>query len=207
MTPLEASSIFATLVGLICNWRDERGREPTDKFQDFITWLTSHNFHALKERIFESDELQRQLNDLLRQDFGSLSTKLDTVSSAISAISDKIDSFGQVGRALRTATESVSEQAIAILKVFDHFQAQRMIVFDFPPCLGFLPGGRSINVGEARFLETDVAALAGCGLIELVDHNGSGNPIYGLTRAGARVASSVSDDYLLKEPVADDDIE
>lgn len=206
MTPLEASSLFATLVGLICNWRDERGREPTDKFQDFITWLTNHNFLALKERIYESDELQQQLNLLLRQDFDVLSTKLDTISSAISAISDKIDSFTQVGLALRTAKESVSVQAIAILKVFDHLEAHRMVVFIDPPSLRFLPGKQPINVGEPRFLDADVAALAAYGLIELVDQTGSGSPIFSLTRAGAQVALSVSEDYLPKDARKDEPI-
>jgi hypothetical protein len=146
------------------------------------------------------------LNDLLRQDFELLCNRLDSLSRAISAISDKIDLFREVSRALRTPSESVSEQALAILKVFDHLQAQQMIVFDLPPRLTFLPNRRALVVREVRFLATDVAALATCGLIDLVNFNGSGNPIYALTRAGARVASSVSDACLPKEAATDAEI-
>jgi hypothetical protein len=205
ITPLEASSIFATLVGLICNWRDERGRASKDKFEDFITWLTNHNFHALKDRIFESEELQRQLTEMLRQDYDTLSEKLDSLTGAISAISDKIDTFGEVGRALRTSTENVSIQALAILKCFDASEAPRMVVFEHPPSIWFVPKGASIKVGEPRFLETDVRSLACCGLIEHVDYNKSGNLIYSITRAGARIAALLPDEYLPKTTEVDTD--
>ena len=90
MPSLEASTLLATLVGLICNWKQERGSQATDRYQDFMLWLSHHHHDSLRERIFESDELQRELHSLLQQDLSVLGIKLDTIAGAISAVANKI---------------------------------------------------------------------------------------------------------------------
>jgi hypothetical protein len=191
MNPIEASSLLATLVGLICNWSQERGGVEADRFQDFITWLTHHKFEQIRERIFESEELQRELTLLLQQDLSLLGSKLDTIVGAISAIADKIDSLSQVGRALGTDTEALSDQAAEVLKVFDQIGASRMVVFDHEPVCLFLPNKMTVTFSDGRFLETDVAALESMGFIRMVDHNKSGNPIYAITRPGSTFAATL----------------
>jgi hypothetical protein len=191
MLPIEATSLLATLVGLICNWSQERGGVEADRFQDFITWLTHHNFEQIRERIFDSEELQRELASLLQQDLSVLGSRLDTIAGAISAVADKIDSLSQVGRALGTDTEALSDQAAEVLKVFDQSGASRMVVFDHEPVCLFLPSGMSVTFSDARFLETDVAALESMGFIRMVDQNNSGNPIYAITRAGSAFAATL----------------
>jgi hypothetical protein len=191
MSPIEASSLLATLVGLICSWSQERSTQTDDRFQDFMVWLSHHHFHGLRERIYDSEELQRDLASLLRQDLSILDSKLDTIAGAISAVADKIDSLSQVGRALGTDTESLSDQATEVLKVFDQMAASRMVVFDHRPEVRFLPSGQGIQFDEGRFLETDVAALESMGFIRMVDQNKSGNPIYAITRAGSGFAASL----------------
>ena len=59
-----------------------------------------------------------------------------------------------------------------------------------PECV-FFPDRESIRVGESRLLEADISTLVRFGFIELVDHNGSGSPLYCITRAGASVAASL----------------
>jgi hypothetical protein len=191
MNPIEASSILATLVGLICNWRQERAGQAEDRFQDFMVWLSQHHFDGLRERIYDSEELQRELTSLLQQDLSVLGSRLDTIIGAISAVADKIDSLSQVGRALGTDTEALSDQAAEVLKVFDQLGASRMVLFDHEPVCLFLPTGMSVTFSDARFLETDVAAIESMGFIRMVDQNKSGNPIYAITRAGSAFAASL----------------
>jgi prophage DNA circulation protein len=191
MNPIEASSILATLVGLICNWSQERSGQAEDRFQDFMVWLSHHHFEGLRERIFDSEELQRDLTSLLQQDLSVLGSRLDTITGAISAVVDKIDSLSQVGRALGTDTEALSDQAVEVLKVFDQMAASRMVVFDHEPVCLFLPNRMSATFSDARFLETDVTALESMGFIRMVDQNKSGNPIYAITRAGSAYAATL----------------
>ena len=191
MPPIEASSILATLVGLICSWSQERAGQAEDRFQDFMVWLSHHHFEGLRERIFDSEELQRELTSLLQQDLSVLGSRLDTIAGAISAVADKIDSLAQVGQALGTDTEALSDQAAEVLKVFDQMGASRMVVFDHEPVCLFLPNRMSVTFSDARFLETDVAAIETMGFIRMVDQNNSGNPIYAITRAGSAFAATL----------------
>ena len=114
-----------------------------------------------------------------------MTSKLDTIVGSLSAVADKIDSLAQVGRALGTNIEALSEQATEILKVFDQLGASRMVVFDHEPVCLFLPISSAVSFSDGRFLETDVAALETMGFIRMVDHNSSGNPIYAITRSGS----------------------
>lgn len=193
MTPLEASSIFATLVGLICNWKQERSGVATDKFQDFLTWLTNHNFQALRAHITESSEVQHELHELLREDSAALAEKLDLVCTSLSALSDRIDGLAALSRALRAPADALSDQAAAVLQYFERSGDTQMIFFNSrrPAALGFVPSGRSISVGDTRFLDDDVTTLEAFGFIRVVRHNDSGQPIYALTRAGSRFAAQL----------------
>ena len=56
-----------------------------------MVWLSHHHFEGLRERIFDSDELQRELTALLQQDLSVLGFRLDTIAGVISAVADKID--------------------------------------------------------------------------------------------------------------------
>jgi len=76
MSPIEASTALATLIGLICSWKQEWSAQATDRFQNFMVWLSHHHFEGLRERIYESEELQRELTALLQQDLSVLSWKI-----------------------------------------------------------------------------------------------------------------------------------
>ena len=94
-----------------------------------MVWLSHHHFESLRERIFDSDELQRELTALIQQDLSVLGFRLDTIVGVTSAVADKTDSLSQVGRALGTDTEALSDQAVEVLKVFDQIGASRMVLF------------------------------------------------------------------------------
>ena len=189
MNPIEASALLTTIVGLICNWSQERAGQAEDRFQDFMVWLSHHHFESLRERIYGSEELQRDLTSLLQQDLSVLGSRLDTIAGAIAAIAGKIDHLSQIGRTLGSSAESLSDQAAEMLKLFDQLEASRMLFSDRPRACVFMPGDRVVQFTESRFMEADVAALESMGFIKLVDHNNSGNPIYTITRAGSAFAS------------------
>ncbi|MEN3369350.1 MAG: hypothetical protein V7609_1493 [Verrucomicrobiota bacterium] len=192
MDPLTASTTFATLVGLICNWRQERAAIATDKFQDFLTWLSNHNFEQLRSLILGSDEVQQSLLFLLREDTAKLGEKLGFACSALSSISDRIEALAPLARALNASSQTLSDQAVAILKRFDETGAERLILFARRKQIGFLPMGRvTIGVAEPRFLEDDILSLEGVGFLRLVAHNNDGEPIFALTRPGAAFAAQI----------------
>jgi hypothetical protein len=187
--PMEASATFATIVGLICNWKNERAAQATDRYQDFMAWLVQHNFNELNERIYQSEELQRHLSKLLSQDLSVISTKLDTIVGSLSAVADKIDTLSQLSRTLGADTEALSEQATRIIKLFDQLTAHRMIYSNhFHQCIF---DHRPESFEDKRFVLADIQALESLNFIRHVEHSNSGDPIYVITRQGSAFAEQL----------------
>jgi len=189
MNPIEASALLATIIGLICNWKNERAAQATDRYQDFMAWLLQHNFNELSERIYQSEELQRDLATLLQQDLSVISTKLDTIVCSISAVADKIDSLSQISRTLGADTNELSEQATEIIKIFDQLEAQRMIYSNaFHQCIYDF---KSVAFRDKRFILADIQSLEKMSFLRRVDHNNNGDPIYVITRQGSSFAQQL----------------
>lgn len=190
-----AVSTLTTLVGLICNWRQERGLTEAASFNEFLTWLLSHNFEKLHQQILASEDLQISLNELLREDTAELSKKLDAACSALASISSKIDALAPVASALHAKATGLSVQAVEILKYFAESGAQNMFVVPVHTTsmryLLFYPNGGQIGVEEPRLLADDLATLENFGLIRLVEYNSDGKPVYGLTREGIALADQL----------------
>jgi AAA+ ATPase superfamily predicted ATPase len=189
MNPIEASALLATIIGLICNWKNERAAQATDRYQDFMAWLLQHNFNELSERIYQSEELQRDLATLLQQDLSVISTKLDTIVCSISAVADKIDSLSQISRTLGADTNELSEQATEIIKIFDQLEAQRMIYSNaFHQCIYDF---KAVAFRDKRFILADIQSLEKMSFLRRVDHNNNGDPIYVITRQGSSFAQQL----------------
>lgn len=192
MNPIEASATFATIVGLICNWKNERAAQATDRYQDFMAWLVQHNFNDLNDRIFASEELQRDLSALLSQDISVISTKLDTIVGSLSAVADKIDTLSQLSRTLGADAEALSEQALAILKAFDESESAYMIYQKLTQDLLFPSCHKFATVRETRFIENDLSALQKFNYIQFVGQTQGGAEKYAITRPGSNFARNMN---------------
>lgn len=193
MTYIEASTTFATIVGLICNWKNERAAQATDRFQDFMAWLVQHNFNELNERIYQSEELQRDLNALLQQDIAVINNKLDIIAGSFSAVADKIDFLSLTSRTLGADTDALSEQAIEILKAFDESASINMIYQEFTHELIFPCCQKIARVSEPRFIENDLTALQKFHYIQLVGHTSKGAEKFAMTRLGCHFVKTINE--------------
>lgn len=185
-----ASNAFAQIVGLICNFRQERGAQQDADFQSFITWLTNHKFERIREQICASREVQREFETLFADVSGDLNDKLDALSSVVRGIAEKIDGLDKFAVCF-PGGDQISEDALAILDWFDASQEPNMLFSSSVPqltCCALLPSGKSVKTKDIRFMADDVAKLEALNFIQRVRYNGSGDPIFTLTRNGARYA-------------------
>ena len=184
------------IIGLLAAWKQERSSTTNDHFQDFSIWLQNHNFHAIRERILESEELQRQLHSILEGSLDRIETRLDALSASVAELMTKIDGFRELERSISGEFDGLSSQACEILKLFAESEgATGMVVFDFGQegkVLRMVPQGGSYRMGDQRFLDDDLEALEHHQLIR-IDHYSQrdGNPVYALTRKGGGVAKSL----------------
>ena len=184
------------IIGLLAAWKQERSSATNDHFQDFSIWLQNHNFHAIRERIFESEELQRQLHCILEGSLDRIETRLDALSSSVAELMTKIDGFREFERSASAEFDGISSQACEILKLFAESEgATGMIVFDHGhegKVLQMVPRGGSYQMDDQRYLSDDLEALEHHQLIR-IDHYTprDSNPVYALTRRGGGLAKSL----------------
>lgn len=180
---------LATLVGLLCNWKQERGATAQDRFQDFITWLSQHHHNQLCEKINDSTELQRELHDLLKGDLNSLSLELASITAAITSVASKLDNLSKLTTALQSPSDELTDQALSILKKFEEIEASYLFVEGAEPdryAHIFLdPGSHGFRVKEPRFLSDDIDKLLRFGLLKKTDYDGKGQVAYTLSRQGS----------------------
>jgi hypothetical protein len=65
--PIAASTAFATIVGLISNFRQERGDRAALDHRSFMEWLEYHRHEDIKDLIANNYDLQAQVDRVLQQ--------------------------------------------------------------------------------------------------------------------------------------------
>ena len=192
LDPTTAANTLATVIGLICNWKAERGAAAADKFQDFLTYLTDHHFEALRSDIAASQNLQVQLRGLLTLNLAAMSEQLNAVSQGIAALSGKLDAMAPLARAIGASGEGLSEQASQILKVLEQTDSTSMV--EEPGGGGafqFLPSSMGISFSETRFISSDLDALENLGMIKRSWTPDPSIKLYEITRFGAQYAAKL----------------
>lgn len=194
MEPLTTSLAFATIVQLLCNFRQERSTNESAELADFLTWLTYHKFEQLSDQIQASSDIQIELQTLLREDYGDISAKLNSINDSIVRMATTIDGLSGLAMAFGRPTEELSDQAKAILCKFAESDAQQLgvLLSSGGPCCVLVPQNEIFDVSESRLLPSDVKDLVVRGYIEVVDYNSSGDCFYTLTRLGIRQAEAIS---------------
>ncbi|HEY5744743.1 MAG TPA: hypothetical protein VIU12_01595 [Chryseolinea sp.] len=189
MSLAEFPMVLATLIGLICNFRQEKGTREQLSYQQFMDWLETHRHEDIKNLISETHYLQTEITNLLREDIKNLDSKFASIEHMLSLILSKIDGFSQIVQIAHPGIE-LSSQAIEVLEMFVKSGAVAMLVFENPQGLVF---GLVSQAGdeqpdcyspqERQFFDDDIKTLCHLGFIR-EDLNSVGTPTYRPTRAG-----------------------
>ena len=112
MDPLALSGAFATVVGLLANFKAEHS---SAALTDFIDWLKEQHQDQMVVRIAQDEKLTRELKLLLAIKHEDLVVKLGSLNDQMAQIAKQID--GLSGLALHFAPSSpLSSQARSIIK-------------------------------------------------------------------------------------------
>jgi hypothetical protein len=191
LDPASLAQALATVVGLLCNFRQERGAREALDHRDFVEWLEHHHHEEIKNLILRTHQLPREIDDLLRKDQKQILEKLSELNAVFAAILSKLDGFSGLVSVMAPGA-GVSEQAQRVLVSFANSDADFLVVMDVQGknFLLFSPGnGR--DVPEPRFLHDDVTMLVAYNFLS--PEYGGSEPMFRLTRNGATFAK------LLKE--------
>lgn len=182
MDPLTAATTFATIVGLLCNYKQENQGQKDADHRLFIDWLILHKHNELADQITQQRGLTEEIDRLLREDHGEVMGALQDISKQIAQLSSSIGPLHNLARMV-APTSVLSDQAISLI---------RQLVESGGSEIGYIPtldqliiqiiGGGGLEISEPRFLEDDLDTLVSLGLLS--PRQGShGTRFYRITRA------------------------
>jgi hypothetical protein len=193
MDPLTASTTLATIVGLICNYKQERGNRKDLDQRDFIEWLNYHRHEDIKNLIVNTHGLQEEVNCLLREDHAQILKKLDSINDILSQVLSRVSGFGVLTQHFGSSTV-LSDQALHILCQFAASKSNEVsCIQDISGDLHFMgiTAHVDIKIKDQLFVRDDLHALESLGFIRVTQYASSHEVSYCLTRAGARYAELV----------------
>ncbi len=170
MDPATISTTLATIVGLLCNYRQEKGDREKLDHRTFVEWLEYHRHEEIKTLICDTYHLQSEVDALLREDSQRLASKLNNIEQMLARLLSRIEGFAPVVESLHPGIE-LSAQALEILSLFVTTESDRLVVFHAPdgPKFALFPGtGGSApmyRVPQPRLLDDDVRTLLQLGFI------------------------------------------
>jgi len=187
MDPLTISMTFATIVGLICNFKSERISSSKDEYNDFIGWLETKNHNQQIEYIKNNRELSDGIRSLLNQNHEIVMSKLSAITETLILLSSKVSGFREISHSIAPNTE-LSSQAISILNQLEISGGSSFIETDNFDGLAYIimETNGNIEYGEQRFVKDDLLQLVSLNLLTL-DYDNQGNRLFQITRNCVRL--------------------
>lgn len=178
---------FATIVGLLGQYRSEKGAQARLEFNDFMEWLAKANHTEIKDLLELNTQATIHIKALLNQDHKIFKEKLDKIDAAITAFASAIEGFDMLARVVNPDA-SLSAQAVNILEQFQASGATKVLEIKMMggTIYQFLEVNGGLEISEQRFVEDDLNTLVEYGLLRH-DYNSKGDNIYIFTRAASRL--------------------
>lgn len=191
MEPFTAASTFATIVGLISRFRQEKGARAALDHRSFMEWLEYHRHEELKNLISSTAALRNEVDSLLHSDHEQMIRKLDEIGEVLATLLSRTDEFRGLAAEFAPNAE-LSEQAVAILRRFVDSDADFLLHRKWQGGTDLVLGSGSgirIEITEPRFIDDDLQSLVTLGLLS-PDYS-EGDPFYRITRSAVKLVSAI----------------
>ncbi|MCG5512015.1 hypothetical protein [Ectothiorhodospira shaposhnikovii] len=185
MDPLTAAGTFATIVGLLSNFKAERsGTELTE----FTTWLKEKHYEEVAGAIERNSILSQELSNILATNHSLLVERLSQLDNRIAQLASQFEGFGSLANALNSKPP-LSEQAISVLEQLvksgaEYFMERKVFTGDPDEYLLIGGTGGKLRYSDRRFIKDDLDSLVSAALVRL-DVTSKGSRKFFVTRAAA----------------------
>lgn len=189
---MAVAELFATLVGLVVMFRDERALGTNATKEEFVGWLEAHKHEEIKQLVVENGAIGLALDKMLKDQHGQVMGELSELNKITTGIAHNLASLSGLASAVDAAAPRLSEQCISILQQYNAAEASKALEYVLMSGRGFtfMDGSRGeVTISDRRFIESDLTDLCAIGLLTL-DYNGKGDRIFHITRAGAKIGES-----------------
>jgi len=195
MNPLTLSTAFASIVGLICNFKSERRSNSENEYESFMQWLESKNHGQQIEYIRRNKELEDGLKSLLLQNHENVISKLSVISEYLISISSQIGGLKEISHSISPNTK-LSNQAISVLHQLEKSGGSYFIEIENFDGLSYqiVDAKGHIVYSEKRFVKDDLETLIELDLLTS-DYNSQGNRLFRITRNCVSLLSEIEKSY------------
>jgi len=168
MDLMAGAGAFATIVGLLCNFKSDRSSGNLDQF---ILWLKEKRHEDVAAGIENNKELLQRLTEILSTNHEELIEKLSTLDQLISSVAANIQEFSGLALTIHPQA-SISDQAVSVLRQLVNSGAKLFMEHKLrtgkPNEYILLEGAHGqIEYKEPRFIEDDLNNLVELGLVRL----------------------------------------
>jgi hypothetical protein len=187
MDLVTASTSFASLVGLITQFAEQRRDASGRSYEEFKAWLAEHRHEEVIKLLEQNGSSIIAIRAVLSQDRKELLERLANMDRSLASLAYGAG-FEELAAAVVRPGARVSDQAIAFLRSFEKsgsgralevitMQGRDLVPMDRTP--GVARAG--IEYGDWRFFEDDMATLIEIGLLRLT-YNSQNKRVFVLTR-------------------------
>ncbi len=189
MDPLTASMAFASIVGLISIFKQERTAKTDQNTESFLRWLDEHRHQEMKEFILRSDGLSNAINQALHEDHEVILGKLRTIDEMLAALVSQVTGMSSLAHVIHPNVE-LSDQAISILRQLSESKAAQFLKVVHAGGTALNSDGREMQVDDFRFLDDDLDTLVNLGLL-LLRVGRQGYEVYRITRRAVKLIEAI----------------
>jgi len=189
-----AANAFATIVGLLSIFKQERGERANLSHRDFIEWLEFHRHEEVKNLISNTYHLQTELDEILRAEHAEILSAINRANGLLTDVLSRLDVFAPLANRL-SPTRGLSEQAISILRQLRDSGAPEVGLRKFIGGFDLVPfahgaSGKPLSLVQPLFAEDDLMIMANMELLRL-RISSRGDAFFGFTRLAATLLDSL----------------
>lgn len=182
---------FATIVGLLCNFKSERSGNDVNSF---IEWLEEKHHESTARAIEHNANLSQQLSSILGTNHDELLKRLERLDQLISSVASQTPDFSGLVSAIHPSSE-LSDQAVSILRQLVNsgaklFMEHKVMTGDLDEYILMEGGHGRIKYDEPQFIEDDLMKLVSSNLLKL-EHGSKGSRRFVITRAATKLINEV----------------
>jgi len=168
MDLITGAGAFATIVGLLSNFKSERSSGDLDQF---ILWLKEKRHEDVAAGLASNKVLLQQLTEILSTNHDDLIERFAVLDQLLSSVAAHMEGFSGLALAIHPQS-SISEQAISVLRQLVDSGAklfmEHKITSGEPDEYLLMEGAHGrIQYEEPRFMEDDLNTLVQLGLLRL----------------------------------------
>ena len=190
MDPMISAGAFATIIGLVCNYKSEHSG--TD-LRDFLAWLKEKRHEDIANTIQNNNALYEQLSSIITINHQQLLKRLEALDKLLSSVAGHIQEFSGLVSTLYPQID-ISDQSVSILKQLVNSGAKLFMehtAMSAPNEYILLEGGKgAIAYTEPQFIEDDLNSLVELGFLRL-DFGSKGSRRFYVTRKASNFVREI----------------